>query len=98
MARLFPYPESPIPSTAPRVRIVQHNLESADASDRYVCSSSSSTEEDWLLLLLHNLGTDHARHRFSSNHRNVKPELVGTDSLVRNVLASLTPAFSSLRK
>ncbi|KAE8271277.1 hypothetical protein A4X09_0g1054 [Tilletia walkeri] len=75
-----------------------HDLDTVDQGVRKVLEpylSAGSEKEDWSLLLLHNLGLDHAGHRFSSTHPSVKRKLVETDTLVRDIITHLAPEPSS---
>ncbi|KAK0554938.1 mannose-ethanolamine phosphotransferase gpi13 [Tilletia horrida] len=80
-----------------------HDLDTVDRGVRRVLdpylrqngsssSGSGAAEEAWRLLLLHNLGLDHAGHRFSSTHPSIKRKLLETNELVGDIINHLAGA------
>ncbi|KAL9931262.1 hypothetical protein V8E36_009869 [Tilletia maclaganii] len=70
-----------------------HDLDTVDEGVRRVLVPylAGAESEPWSLLLLHNLGLDHAGHRFSSTHPSIKRKLQETDTLVRDIVEKLAP-------
>ncbi|KAK0540302.1 mannose-ethanolamine phosphotransferase gpi13 [Tilletia horrida] len=91
---LFP---STFDSATPFDSFNVHDLDTVDEGVRSVLAPylSGNASDDWSLLLLHNLGLDHAGHRFSSTHPSIKRKLLETDALVHNIINNIAPTPGS---
>ncbi len=84
--------------TWPSDSFVVDDLDSVDASvrqhlahflPRQSARNGDSSERDWRLIIAHNLGLDHAGHRFGPSHPELKRKLQELNTQVSGILSTL---------